>query len=78
MELTSFPTSNGRNAFMCDMLRTNIKTVNRIVKMQMNMMSRNRGKCGKANNPVLAVPAVNTVDKQAKEVTWNNKNGFND
>lgn len=40
-----------------------------MVKIVTNMMILNRGKCGIANSPVLAVPAVSTVDKHAKDVT---------
>ncbi len=45
-----------------------------IAKIVTNIISRNRGKCGKANSPVLAVPAVSSVDKQAIEVTWKDNN----
>ncbi len=67
--LTIFPMSTGRRTLMCDMLRNNMKTVNRIVKMQRNIIALSRGNCGNATSPVLAVPAVTTVDKQAREVT---------
>ena len=43
------------------------------VKIVMNIIIRKRGKWGSSNSPILAVPAVTTVDKQAIEVTWNEK-----
>jgi hypothetical protein len=51
--------------------------VKMIAKIVTNIISRNRGKWGRANSPVLAVPAVSSVDKQAIEVTCNdNKDAF--
>lgn len=40
------------------------------VKTVMNIIILRRGKWGNAKSPILAVPAVSTVDKQAMEVTW--------
>ena len=50
-----------------------MKTVKMTVKTVMNIIILRRGKWGSAKSPILAVPAVSTVDKQAIEVTWNEK-----
>ena len=75
-KLTIFPTSNGRNAFMCDMLSTKTNTVKSMVKMQMNMMILSLGNWGNARKPLPPPPpplilptAVARTDKQATEVT---------
>ena len=47
-----------------------MKTVKMTVKTVMNIIILRRGKWGSAKSPILAVPAVSTVDKQAIEVTW--------
>ena len=46
-----------------------MNVVKMIAKIVTNIMSRSRGKCGSSKSPVLAVPAVSSVDKQAIEVT---------
>jgi hypothetical protein len=51
------------------MLRNSMKTVKMTVKTVMNIIILRRGKWGSAKSPILAVPAVSTVDKQAIEVT---------
>ena len=51
-----------------------MKTVKMTVKTVMNIIILRRGKWGSAKSPILAVPAVSTVDKQAIEVTWKEKN----
>lgn len=43
------------------------------VKTVMNIIILRRGMWGNAKRPILAVPAVSTVDKQAIEVTCNQK-----
>ena len=48
-----------------------MKMVKMTVKTVMNIMILRRGKWGNAKSPILAVPAVSTVDKQAIEVTCN-------
>ena len=50
-----------------------MKMVKMTVKTVMNIMILRRGKWGNAKSPILAVPAVSTVDKQAIEVTWKEK-----
>ena len=47
-----------------------MKTVKMTVKTVMNIIILSFGKLGSAKSPILAVPAVSTVDKQAIEVTW--------
>ena len=47
-----------------------MKTVKMTVKTVMNIIILSFGKWGSAKSPILAVPAVSTVDKQAIEVTW--------
>ena len=51
------------------MLRNSMKRVKMTVKRVMNIIILRRGKWGSENRPSLAVPAVSTVDKQAREVT---------
>ena len=51
------------------MLRKMTKVVKMMAKMVTKIISRSLGKCGSANKPVLAVPAVSSVDRQAIEVT---------
>ena len=48
-----------------------MKTVKMTVKTVMNIIILSFGKWGSAKSPILAVPAVSTVDKQAIEVTCN-------
>ena len=50
-----------------------MKTVKMTVKTVMNIIILSFGKWGSAKSPILAVPAVSTVDKQAIEVTWKKK-----
>lgn len=57
------------------MLRNSTKTVKMTVKTVMNIIILRRGKWGSAKRPILAVPAVSTVDKQAIEVTCKKDNG---
>ena len=55
------------------MFKNSMKRVKMTVKIVMNIIIRKRGKWGSSKSPILAVPAVTTVDKQAIEVTWNEK-----
>ena len=59
------------------MLRKIIKTVNTTVNTVTKIIILNFGNWGSANSPILAVPAVRTVDKHAIEVTCNgNKDDY--